>query len=201
MTRRFWPNERCSPGTVGAAWSLREAPVGCCPPPTGWDTPNRSPVTWQQALTGLSAYVTWAFPISASCQLNRRRSAFLFASARPIGPARHPAAQSQGAKWDEGPQRTEFRRACRLRGRCSCSSAGGDFGAGVLLGDDLGQPLPERSWHGPALHCSLSLERDVNLCVADVARCAGRSRRTRRCGRPERLAVPGPGVREPAAAA
>ena len=29
------------------------------PTADGWDTPNRSPVTWQQAVAGLSAYVTF----------------------------------------------------------------------------------------------------------------------------------------------
>jgi hypothetical protein len=51
------------------------------------------------------------------------------------------------------------------------------------------------------VNARICCERDVNLCVAGVAGCAGRSRRTRRCGRPGRLAVPGPGVREPAVAA
>jgi hypothetical protein len=45
-------------------------------------------------------------------------------------------------------------------------------------------------------------EPDPWLCVAArVTGCAGRSRRTRRCGRPRRPAVPRPGAREPAAAA
>ncbi len=47
------------------------------------------------------------------------------------------------------------------------------------------------------------LVRDLqkDLCVASVIGYAGKSRRTRRCGRLRRLAAPGPGVREPAAAA
>jgi hypothetical protein len=48
---------------AGSAWSgvvaLTGRADGSCPPPTGWDPPNRSPVTWQQAPTGLSAYVTF----------------------------------------------------------------------------------------------------------------------------------------------